>query len=137
MSVVEQRAEQLASIDSAQLHPDGTPRFQVAVQSQHPAWQRAECEEASGGVSAELRIFLDAQLEAGDILVDATPGFGFVALSAATAPGGLPSVFALRSSDEAEGTKGDAIENAAREAGGWIEPFSTEELVSGALADAL
>src|SRR6187551_2440620 len=115
MSVVEQRAEQLASIDSAQLHPDGTPRFRVAVQSHHPDWQRAEFEEASGGVSAELRIFLDAQLEAGDIVVDASPAFGFVALSAATAPSGLPSVFALRSSDDTDARGWDAFESAARD----------------------
>src|SRR6186997_1064646 len=99
MSGVEHLA---SSVDSAQLHPDGSPRFHVVVHSEHPDWERAEQEEAAGGVSAELRIFLDAQLEAGDILVDASPAFGFVALSAATAPSGLPSVFALRSSDDTD-----------------------------------
>lgn len=125
------------SIESAQRHADGGARFHVAAHPDHPDWARAEQEEATGGVSAELRIFLDAQLEAGDILVDASPGFGFVALSATTAPGGLPSVFALRQADPMHEALSDALQSAARDAGGWIEPFTRDELTSGVLTERL
>lgn len=48
--------------------------------------------EQAGGVAADIRIFLDAQLDHGDVLVDVSPDFGFVALGAATAPAGVPTV---------------------------------------------
>ena len=93
----------------------------------------AAATELAGGVSAELRIFLDTQLDAGDVLVDVEPGFGFVALSAVTAPAGTPSVFVL----ERQNGSCDAMQVSARDAGGWVEPFPLDDLTTGALTDLI
>ncbi len=92
-----------------------------------------EAAENAGGVAAELRIFLDAQLEAGDALVDVAPGFGFVALSAATAPGGTPSVYVL---EQPEGST-KPLQSSARAVGSWVNPFDLEALRDGTLTDDL
>ncbi len=121
------------TVESAQRHPDGTARFHVLACPDHPDWARAEADERADGVAAALRIFLDAQLEEGDIVVDVAPGFGFITLSAATAPAGVPSVFALQQSE----SPFEAMQTAARNAGGWVEPFTVEALATGALTDGL
>ncbi len=74
------------SIPSAQRTDDDAPRFHIPAFPDDAEWLGAAAAEEAGGVHAEVRIFLDAQLEAGDVLIDAAPGFGFVALSATTAP---------------------------------------------------
>ena len=118
------------SLDSAQRLPDGTARFQIPVRRDRDGWAAAESAEDAGGVAAALRLFLDAQLEAGDVLVDVAPGFGFISLSGATTPGGTPSVFAL------ETTSGSLapIELAARDAGGFVEAFTAADLHQETLA---
>ena len=121
------------SIESAQRHPDGSPRFLVPARRDHDDWARAEATEANEGVSAELRIFLDAQLEAGDVLVDVAPAFGFVALGAATAPSGAPSVFVLEQSPGII----EALQSSARQASGWIDAFGIAALVGGTLTDQI
>ena len=68
------------TIPSAQLLADGVPRFQIPACPDDPNWEAAADVEANGGVSAEIRAFLDAQLETGDVLLDLAPGFGFVTL---------------------------------------------------------
>lgn len=74
-------------IPSVQTVPDGTPRFHVTVDRMaHEAESLGE-REAAGGVDAEFRVFLDAQLEAGDVFLDLAPGDGFLALAAASVPG--------------------------------------------------
>ena len=83
----------VSSIPSVQHVLEGVPRFHVPGQADEPGWAEAATAEAEGGVSAEIRAFLDSQLETGDVLLDLSPGFGFVALSATTAPGGMPTVF--------------------------------------------
>ncbi len=118
--------EPLASV---QLTADGTPRFSVEAWPELPRWDVAVADETAGGVSAELRIFLDAQLEAGDVLVDVAPGFGFVALSAATAPSGVPSVFAMSNNDGVS----EGIVRSAREVGAWVEIFERSDLLSDVL----
>lgn len=126
----------MSSVDhlaSAQRRADGAPRFHVRAQPAHRHWSTIERRELDGGVDAELRIFLDAQLEAGDLLVDSAPGFGFVALSAVTAPSGLPSVFVL----QRDSATVEAMQHSAREVNGWIEPFTAEELANGALTSAI
>lgn len=85
-------------IPSAQVNADGQPRFHLPAPTATDGWADAVAEEADGGVAADIRIFLDAQLGEGDVLVDLDPGFGFVALGAATAPGGLPTVL-VRTAD--------------------------------------
>ena len=62
------------SIPSVQLIADGIPRFQIPACPDDPTWEAAAALEASGGVSAEIRAFLDAQLETGDVLLDLAPG---------------------------------------------------------------
>ncbi|QJR36441.1 glycosyltransferase [Gemmatimonas groenlandica] len=107
------------ALESAQRREDGAPRFHIPAQPLHAAWRETVEEEQSTGVVAELRLFLDAQLEAGDALVDVAPGFGFVSLSAVTAPTGLPSVFVF---DDETGTL-PLLQSAAREVGGWLDAF--------------
>lgn len=111
-----------ATIPSAQLIADGIPRFQIPACPQDPSWEVAVELEASGGVSAEIRAFLDAQLETGDVLLDLAPGFGFVALSATTAVGGLPTVFVGGLSD----SRLQALQDAAVDVGGWLESIDID-----------
>jgi len=87
-------------IPSAQVNAEGQPRFHMPAPTATDGWAEAVAEEADGGVAADIRIFLDAQLGDGDVFVDVDPGFGFVALGAATAPGGLPTVL-VRTADHA------------------------------------
>jgi len=118
------------TLDSAQLIADGAPRFRVEAWPDHPQWAAAAADEMAGGVSSELRIFLDAQLEAGDVLIDVAPGFGFVALSAATAPGGVPTVFAMSDNDGVT----EGIARSARNVGAWVETFERSDLTADTLA---
>jgi len=110
------------TIPSAQLIADGIPRFQIPACPDDPLWgAAAEC-EANGGVSAEIRAFLDTQLETGDVLLDLAPGFGFVALSATTAVGGMPTVFVGGLSEP----RLLALQDAAVEVGGWLESIDAD-----------
>lgn len=118
------------SLASAQLRDDGSPRFRIEPRTEHPRWERAVAQEAAGGVSAEIRIFLDLQLETGDVVVDVAPGFGFVALSAATAPFGAASVFAHC----AHPREILPLELAARRASVRVHTFQQQELTHGTLA---
>ncbi len=110
------------TIPSAQLIAGDVPRFQIPVCPNDPNWDTAAELEANGGVSAEIRAFLDAQLETGDVLLDLEPGFGFVALSATTAPGGLPTVFVGGLSE----SRLQALQDAAVDVGGWLESVDTD-----------
>ena len=107
----------VASIASAQVTADGAPRFQLPAAPDHPAWPEAAALEADGGVDADIRVFFDAQLETGDVVLDLAPGFGFVALGATTAPGGLPTVFVAGLSED----RMQALQDAAVDVGGWLE----------------
>lgn len=118
-------------IDSVQLTPEGAPRFVVPGRLDHPDWALAAELETAGGVAAEVRVFLDEQLSTGDLMIDLAPGLGFVALSAATAPNGVPTVF-VAGLDEAELT---ALQDAAADAGAWVEGMSSEPWAE--IADAL
>lgn len=111
-----------AFVDSAQLAADETPRFRVPARPADPRWFAAAEQEANGGVAAEVRVFLDEQITTGDLLLDFAPGFGFVALSAASAPNGLPTVLAA-GLDEVDLI---ALQDAAAEAGAWIEAMDAQ-----------
>ncbi|MBL0173447.1 MAG: glycosyltransferase family 4 protein [Gemmatimonadaceae bacterium] len=106
-----------SSIPSVQVVVDGVPRFHVPGNADEPGWAEAATAEAEGGVEAEIRAFLDAQLETGDVLLDLSPGFGFVALSATTAPGGMPTVFVAGLPAE----RLQRLQDVAADAGGWLE----------------
>lgn len=111
-------------IPSAQVDAQGAPRFLIPVPSDHPHRALLEELEGAGGVHADVRIFLDAQLETGDALLDLDPSLGFVALSAATSPNGTPAVFVA-------GLPVDAVQqlqDAAADAGGWLEEIDTQRV---------
>ena len=55
-------------IPSAQVNADGQPRFHLPAPTATDGWADAVAEEADGGVAADIRIFLDAQLGEGDVL---------------------------------------------------------------------
>lgn len=116
-------------IPSAQRIGNDQPRFQIPAMPSDPTWAAAAAEEAAGGIAADHRIFLDAQLGAGDVLVDLDPGFGVVALSGTSAPGGMPTV--LVAGLEAE--RMQALQDAAVEVGGWLDELPDDRLVD--LAD--
>ncbi|MCC6243114.1 MAG: glycosyltransferase family 4 protein [Gemmatimonadaceae bacterium] len=107
----------VSRIPSAQQVADGVPRFFVPGVAGEPGWDEAVVAESEGGVDAEIRAFLDAQLETGDVLLDLNPGFGFVALSATTAPGGMPTVFVAGLPVD----RLQRLQDVAADAGGWIE----------------
>lgn len=75
-------------VPSVQTGADGLPRFHVTVAEANEVCDAIAEREAGGGVDAEFRVFLDAQLESGDVFIDLAPGVGFLALSAATVPAG-------------------------------------------------
>ncbi len=104
-------------IPSVQQIADGVPRFCVPVPMDDADATVAATLEEAGGVEAEIRAFLDSQLETGDVLLDINPGFGFVALSATTAPGGMPTVFVAGLSAD----RLAQLQDAAADAGGWLD----------------
>ncbi len=108
-------------LPSAQTRADETPRFHVPAQIGQAGWEAAAAQECDGGVAAEVRVFLDAQLETGDVLLDVAPGFGFVALSGATAPNGVPTVLVAGLSPD----RLQSLQDAASDAGGWIDQIDT------------
>lgn len=73
----------LFSIPSAQQTSVDRDRFHALVSDKETARLCAESERA-GGVAPTLRVFLEAQMEPADLLLDLAPGAGFVSLSAAT-----------------------------------------------------
>jgi glycosyltransferase involved in cell wall biosynthesis len=113
------------ALASAQLTEDGSPRFFVTPRPSDPSWPRLVEEEQNGGVLAELRVFLDEQLESTDLLLDLAPGAGFLALSAATAPAGTVRVAAVvATSDEAR-----LLEHDARRAGVRVSTSVREDML--------
>ncbi len=110
------------AINSAQLLDNGEPRFRIPARPDHAGWHDAAYVEANGGVHADVRVFMDEQIETGDVVLDVAPGFGFVSLGAATAPGGLATVL-VNGFSEAELTP---LQDAAADAGAWIEPLDAQ-----------
>jgi glycosyltransferase involved in cell wall biosynthesis len=111
------------AIPSIQQNDAGLPRFRVPTDGDDPQFADAARIEAEGGVEAECRAFLDAQMESGDVLLDVNPGFGFVALSAATAPNGLPTVLVAGVSH----ARLQQLQDAAADAGGWIDAVDASD----------
>ena len=104
--------------ESVQRHEDGTARFCVPAALDDPAWAPAADQESDHGVQSEIRVFLDEQLEAGDLVLDLAPGFGFVALSAATAPHGAATVLVAEPDASRLALLADAATAAGVELGG-------------------
>jgi hypothetical protein len=120
-----------ASAESTQRLDDGTARFCVPADPGDPAWSSALQLESDGGVQAAARVFLDMQLVSGDLLLDLAPGFGFVALSAATAPNGAAAVFIA----ELDNIRLTLLQDAARDAGSSLKglPSTNWEDIAGVL----
>jgi hypothetical protein len=81
-------------VPSVSVLRDGSPRFVLQTRDAELAAAAIAQEHGSDGVAAELRLFLDEALRNGDRYVDAAPGAGFAALSAATGTAAV-SVIAL------------------------------------------
>ncbi len=117
------------SIPSAQLRPDGiTARFAIAPWGDRFDWQALAVAESRAGVDASIRLFLDEQLESGDVVLDLSPGAGFVTLAAATADS-EPHVMALLE-DEAQDA---ALREAVDAAGAFVEQILATETSAVAL----
>lgn len=102
-----------AAIESVQQNATGAPRFCVTPPFHAHDWTATVEVESAGGVAAEFRLFLDAQLGDDDLLLDLDPAFGFVSLSAATKPDTRHHVLAIVDSDVAATT----LQEDARRAG--------------------
>lgn len=123
----------LPGIPSMQLREDGTsPRFVVRPWDGGPEWSAVAALEEDGGVAPSVRLFLDAQLESHDVVLDLTPGAGFIALSAATSPQ-RPHVIALVTSQAAQ----DALIEAALEADAHVEALQGSDLSPAQLVSRL
>lgn len=125
-------ASSLASpsvMESVQQNEDGSPRFRVSSASGWPHWEELVEKERAGGYQAEIRAFLDAQLEPDDCFVDTAVGPGMVLLSALTAPGGSPQVLAI-----GDGAEDCITDHAGIESDNTIEWWALSSLLDGRLA---
>jgi glycosyltransferase involved in cell wall biosynthesis len=129
------------SLPAAQRRRDGTPRFTLALPMdsliEAGAVARFEAELAGGGVDAEVRLFLDDELRAGDVFVDVGTGWGVHAFGAATAPaGGARVICAVADEATAALIRANAERNALHEVRvavvDRLADTPVDELVSGA-----
>jgi hypothetical protein len=81
-------------VPSVQVTADGAPRFVLLIPDPAAVADAIAQEFGEHGVQAELRLFLDEVLRTGDRFVDAAPGVGFAAMTAASADA-VASVIAL------------------------------------------
>jgi hypothetical protein len=75
----------LLAIPAVHVDERGGPRFVVTARDPGQLVEALGVEHRAQGVDAELRLFLDEAMRAGDQFIDLAPGLGFAALSAATA----------------------------------------------------
>ncbi len=71
-------------VPSLPVMASGSPRFVLSVPDPVAAVDAIRGEFDQHGVQAELRLFLDEMLRSGDRYVDAAPGVGFAAMTAAS-----------------------------------------------------
>jgi hypothetical protein len=98
-----------AVVPSVAVRDDGAPRFVLRMADADAAVHLIAREHGDDGVAAELRLFLDEALANGDRYVDAAPGAGFAALTAATAAATVSVVVLCE-----DGEQCAAIEDSAR-----------------------
>jgi hypothetical protein len=72
------------AIPAVHVDAQGGPRFVITGEEPGALVDALLVEHTGTGVDAELRLFLDEALRPGDGMIDAAPGLGFAALSAAT-----------------------------------------------------
>lgn len=99
-------------VPSVSVRDDGAPRFVVYIADSELATLALQQEHGEHGVDSELRLFLDEALRDGDRFIDAAPGDGFAALSAASHAAAV-SVIALCS----DAALRDALEASAQQSG--------------------
>lgn len=92
-------AEGTAGVPSVQIRENGQPRFIVSHGDSASLATAFTDEHDGNGVDAELRLFIDEAMAPGDFFVDYAPGFGFAALTAATARDGRVVAYADSASD--------------------------------------
>ena len=102
-------ADGMWCIPSVQARHDGEPRFRVFAPETATS---AVSEETDGGIEPSIRLFMDAQLEPGDVVLDLTPRQGFVALGCAS-HGAKPRVYCA----VAAGRARDDLARSARTSG--------------------
>lgn len=111
-------------IPGAQPLADGvTPRFVVLPWGEAFDWSALAATEQTTGVEPSIRLFLDQQLESGDLVVDLAAGAGFVALAAATSPA-QPHVICLAENAE----QAQALRGMADAADVFLEVIARSEL---------
>ena len=108
-----------AVVPSVAVQDDGSPRFVLRMPDSDAAAVLVAREHGDDGVDAELRLFLDEALANGDRYVDAAPGAGFAALTAAT---GAATVSVIVLCDDA--AQCAAIDDSAR----WSD--ATEQVMA-------
>ena len=96
-------------IPSVSTRSDGSPRFVLRIADANAAAQAIAQEHGDDGVAAELRLFIDEALRNGDRYVDAAPGEGFAALTAASGTAAVSVIVLCEDRSECE-----AIETSAR-----------------------
>jgi hypothetical protein len=96
-------------IPSVSARSDGSPRFVLRISDADAAAHALAHEHGDDGVAAELRLFLDEALRDDDRYLDAAPGEGFAALTAASGAASVSVI--VMCGDEAQC---DAIETSAR-----------------------
>ena len=96
------------AIPSVALRADGTPRFLVRPVDGVAAADAIAREHGPNGVDAELRLFLDEALRRGDRFVDAVPGYGFAALSAASGAAGASVIVLCDGEPQADAVSASA-----------------------------
>lgn len=101
-----------ALVPSVSTRDDGAPQFLLRIPDVDAAVDALTLEHGTHGAAAELRLFLAEVLRDGDRFVDAAPGVGFAAMSAATGAA-MTSVIVL-CADDAHCT---AIDMSARYSG--------------------
>jgi glycosyltransferase involved in cell wall biosynthesis len=122
----------LIPIPSTEVGEDGQPKFYVFPNGQENFHFWAD-QEANGGVDPEFRLFLGAQLQSGDVLIDLAPGVGFLALTALTS--GIDAIRVVTVSETLAGAS--ALESNGRLAGGTIDALTWEHVEASGGLDGL
>jgi predicted HAD superfamily hydrolase len=125
----------IMAIPSVSTTAEGTPRFVVTDERAERLAALLETEFGANGVDAELRLFLDEALVEDDCFVDAAPGAGFAALTAATAAGAVAVLTLHDSEREAEALRQSAALSGCATRVQAVEAAQLEHVMFPALGD--
>lgn len=113
----------VVQVPSVQCAEGELPRFRVPVPADDPHLQAVQEAEREGAIDPEVRTFLEAQLQNGDVYLDCDPGYGFAAMTAATAPEAVLAVLVGGLSPD----RLQALQDAAMDVGGWLDGVSLDD----------